>query len=188
MRKVFVSNLVSLDGFLAAPDGDLSWFSVGPEFFGYAQALMAEVGAVLFGRVTYEMMRDYWTRPDVVQNDPLVAGPMNALPKYVYSRTLKQAGWGTWDNAHVSADPVGEVRRLKAQPGGDMVIFGSGGLVSALANAGLIDEYRFIVNPAVLGEGIPMFRNLQHRLALRLAAHRMFDGKVMMLTYHPETA
>lgn len=185
MRRVIVSNLVSLDGYLAAPDGDLSWFAVGPEFLGYAQGLMREVGAILFGRVTYEMMRDYWTSPAVVEGDPLVAGPMNEKPKHVFSRTLRKASWGKWDNASVSADPVATVKQLKAGSGGDMVIFGSGGLVSALAPHGLIDEYRFIVNPTILGKGIPMFRGFDARIPLSLAGSRSFDGKTVMLSCRP---
>ena len=185
MRKVIVSNLISLDGYLAAPDGDLSWFAVGPEFLGYAQGLMREVGAILFGRVTYEMMREYWTSPAAVEGDPLVAGPMNEKPKQVFSKTLKQADWGKWDNASVSADPVATVTELRVAAGGDLVIFGSGGLVSALAPHGLIDEYRFIVNPAILGRGIPMFRGFSTPIPLTLQNSRTFDGKTVMLSYRP---
>lgn len=185
MRRVIVSNLVSLDGYLAASDGDLSWFAVGPEFLLYAQGLMRDVGAILFGRVTYEMMRDYWTSPAAVENDPLVSGPMNEKPKHVFSRTLKQASWGKWDNASVSADPVATVKQLRAGPGGAMVIFGSGGVVSALAPHGLIDEYRFILNPTILGQGIPMFRGLNTRIPLVLVGSRTFDGKTVMLTCRP---
>lgn len=156
---------------------------MGPEFLGYAQGLMREVGAILFGRVTYEMMRDYWTSPAVVEEDPLVAGPMNEKPKHVFSRTLKKVSWGKWDNASVSADPVATVTQLRAGSGADMVIFGSGGLVSALTPHGLIDEYRFIVNPSVLGKGIPMFRGFSERISLVLADSRTFDARTVMLTY-----
>jgi dihydrofolate reductase len=187
MRKVFVSNLVSLDGYLAGPDGDLSWFAVGPDFFAHVNRMMPTLGMLLFGRVTYEMMAGYWTDADNTgDNDPLVTKAMNELPKLVASRTLKEAGWGRWDNATVTADPISAVRALKAQPGGDMVIFGSGGLVSTLAEAGLIDEYRMIMNPTILGQGIPMFRGLQRRVPLKLVASNVFDADVVMLTYHPE--
>lgn len=186
MRKVIVSNLISLDGYLAALDGDLSWFAVGPEFLAYANDLMGSVGAILFGRVTYEMMRDYWTDPKAVtENNQAVVKNMNEQPKHVFSRTLKKADWGKWDNASVSSDPAATVTKLKAGSGGDMVIFGSGGLVSALAPAGLIDEYRFIVNPAILGKGIPMFRGFSARIPLTLLGSRSFDGKTVMLTYRP---
>ena len=187
MRRLIVSNLVSLDGFLAAPDGDLSWFEIGPEFLAYANGLMQQVDAILFGRVTYEMMRDYWTDPVGTHgNDQTVVKQMNELPKYVFSRTLKRAPWGKWDNARVSADPVVTVTQLKAAGGGDMVIFGSGGLVSTLAPRGFIDEYRLIVNPAILGQGTPMFRGLRERIGLKLVDSCRFDGDVVMLRYRPE--
>ncbi|HSC47657.1 MAG TPA: dihydrofolate reductase family protein [Gammaproteobacteria bacterium] len=188
MRKLFVSNLISVDGYLAGPDGDLSWFAVGADFFAYVHKMMPTLGLLLFGRVTYEMMEQYWTRPEVERDDPTVARPMNELPKLVASRTLKKAGWGRWDNATVTADPVQAVRELKAQAGGDMVIFGSGGLVSTLAEAELIDEYRMIMNPFILGQGIPMFRGMKKRVPLKLVASDIFDKNVVMLTYHPETA
>jgi len=189
MRKVFVSNLISLDGYLAGPDGDLSWFAVGPDFFAHVNKMMPSLGLLLFGRVTYEMMAGYWTSPEATKdNDPIVTDAMNVLPKLVASRTLKKAGWGRWDNATVTADPVKAVRELKAQPGGDMAIFGSGGLVSTLAEAGLIDEYRMIMNPVILGEGIPMFRGMRQRVPLKLVSSDIFDKNVVMLTYHPEKA
>jgi dihydrofolate reductase len=187
MRKVFVSNLVSLDGYLAAPDGDLSWFAVGPDFFAHVNKMMPTLGMLLFGRVTYQMMAGYWPNPEsTTDNDPIVTGGMNELPKLVASRTLKKAAWGRWDNATVTADPVAAVRELKAQAGGDMAIFGSGGLVSTLAEADLIDEYRMIMNPVILGEGIPMFRGMQRRVPLKLMSSQVFDQKMVMLTYHPE--
>jgi len=186
MRRVIVSNLVSLDGYLAAPGGDLSWFAVGPEFLAYANGLMQQVSAILFGRVTYEMMRDYWSNPvGTHENDQMVVKQMNELPKHVFSRTLKRTPWGKWDNASVSADPVTAVKQLKSAAGGDMVIFGSGGLVSALAPHGLIDEYRMIMNPAILGQGTPMFRGLSARLPLKLVGNQGFDGATVMLSYRP---
>lgn len=186
MRKLLVSNLVSLDGYLAAPDGDLSWFAVGPDFFAYVNKMMPTLGMILFGRVTYEMMAGYWTKPEVTRDDPVVAPFMNELPKLVASRTLQKAGWGSWDNATVTADPVQKVRQLKSQPGKDLVIFGSGGLVSTLADAGLIDEYRMMMNPVILAQGIPMFRGMQKRIPLELMASEVFDKKMVMLTYRPE--
>src|SRR5205807_1739695 len=120
----------------------------------HVNRMMPSLGLLLFGRVTYEMMAGYWTSPEATKdNDPIVTEGMNELPKLVASRTLKQVGWGRWDNATVTADPVKSVRELKAQAGGDMAIFGSGGLVSSLAEAGLIDEYRMIINPTILGQG-----------------------------------
>jgi dihydrofolate reductase len=160
---------------------------VGPDFFAYVNEMMPTLGMLLFGRVTYEMMAGYWPKPESTKdNDPIVTDAMNELPKLVASRSLKKAAWGRWDNATVTADPAQAVRELKAQAGGDMAIFGSGGLVSALAEAGLIDEYRMIMNPIILGEGIPMFRDMQRRVPLKLVSSRVFDGNTVMLTYRPE--
>ncbi|HSN18875.1 MAG TPA: dihydrofolate reductase family protein, partial [Gammaproteobacteria bacterium] len=116
-----------------------------------------------------------------------VAPFMNELPKLEASRTLTRTPWGYRDNATVTADPVKTVRELKAQSGKDMVIYGSGGLVTTLAQAGLIDEYRLMMNPVILGQGIPMFRGMQRRVALELVDSRVFDNKMTMLTYRPET-
>lgn len=188
MRQVIVSNLVSLDGYIAATDGDLGWFAVGPDFLDYAHDLMGQVGGILFGRATYEMMRDYWTDPGkTAGNDPFVTRRMNELPKHVFSKTLTNASWGTWGNAAVSGDPVTTVTKLKSRPGGDLVIFGSGGLVSALAPHGLIDEYRFIVNPAILGKGVSQFRGFGDRITLVLVGNRSFDDSTVMLTYRSNT-
>jgi dihydrofolate reductase len=133
------------------------------------------------------MMAGYWPNPENTKdNDPIVTGAMNALPKLVASRTLKKAAWGRWDNATVTASPVQAVRELKAMPGGDMAIYGSGGLVSSLAEAGLIDEYRIMMNPTILGGGIPMFRGMHKRVPLQLMKSEVFDKKMVMLTYHPE--
>jgi dihydrofolate reductase len=188
MRKVIVSNLISLDGYIDGPGKDLSWMAPGPEFFSYAQDLLREVDTLLFGRITYQMMENYWTGPGPQKDDPLVATPMNELPKWVFSETLKRAPWGRWDNARVSADPAGTARKLKAEKGKDMVIFGSGGLVSALTPHGLIDEYRILVSPVILGGGTPEFQGLSKRVDLKLAGVKTYDSKLVMLTYRPETA
>ena len=187
MRKVIVSNLISLDGYIEGPDKDISWFGPGSEFFAYAQKMLAEeVDTLLFGRITYQMMESYWTRPDVERDDPYVARAMNELPKWVFSETLKQAPWGRRNNAKVSTDPAGTVKKLKAEQGRAMVIFGSGGLVSALTAHGLIDEYRIMVAPVILGSGTPEFQGLSKRVALKLAGVKIFDQRLAMLIYHLE--
>jgi len=187
MRKVIVSNLISLDGYIDGPGKDLSWHAPGPEFFAYASKLLTEVDTLLFGRITYQMMERYWTSPDAEKGDPAITRPMNELPKWVFSETLKKTPWGRWDNARVSADPAGTVRKLKAEKGKDMVIFGSGGLVSALTPHALIDEYRLLMAPVILGGGTPEFQGLSKRVDFKLAGVRSFDSRLVMLTYHPET-
>lgn len=122
------------------------------------------------------------------RDDPHVARPMNELPKWVFSETLKQAPWGCWDNTRVSADPAGTVRKLKAARGKAMVIFGSGALVSTLTAHGLIDEYRIMVAPVIMGGGTPQFQGLSKRVGLKLAGVKTFDQRLVMLIYHSEGA
>jgi dihydrofolate reductase len=188
MRKIIVSNLMSLDGYLEGPDRELDWFVVDDEFFAYAKSIADEIDAMLFGRVTYQMMADYWTSSAAPeQNDAVIVRMMNETPKVVFSRTLDNASWGKWDNARlVKQDAATEVRRLKSQPGKNMVIFGSVGLISTLAPAGLIDEYRIILNPVILGRGRSMFRDIAARIKLKLLRTHTFKSGVVMLYYRPD--
>jgi dihydrofolate reductase len=186
MRRVIVSNLISLDGYIDAPGKDISWFGPGPEFFAYAQDMLRSADLLLFGRITYELMVSYWPQADAMRDDPGVAKFMNEIPKWVFSETLKEAPWGSWNNAQVSADPAGTVQKLKQQPGRDMVILGSGSLVSALTPHGLIDEYRIMVAPVIVGGGTPEFQGLSKRVNLKLVGTKTFDSRLVMLTYHPE--
>ncbi len=178
MRKVVVSNLISLDGFIAGPSGEIDWHGVDDDFQSYIAGELQSTGMILFGRVTCELLAGYWptATPDV--NDPLLIEAMNALPKIVFSRTLAST---EWNNAVINrGDPVRETERMKAESGKDIFVFGSGTIVSALSASGLVDEYRFFVNPVILGGGVPQFRS---RSNLRLLGTRTFDKGLVMLAY-----
>jgi dihydrofolate reductase len=183
MRKLFVFNLVSLDGFFAGPDGELDWHNVDAEFNEYAISMLDSVDTLLFGRVTYDLMAGYWPTPEGVKDDPLVAQRMNDLSKVVFSRTMDKAGWR--NTRLVMDNIVDEIKNLKKQSGKDMVILSSGTIVSQFAQSGLIDEYRFMVNPIVLGSGKPMFQDLKDRLPLKLLKTWTFRSGNVLLTYKP---
>ena len=183
MRKVIVANLVSLDGFFAGPNGEIDWHNVDEEFNEYAIDLLSSVDALLFGRVTYELMASYWPTPAATENDPIVAGKMNSLPKVVFSRTLEKVEWK--NTRLVKGNLAEEISKMKQQPGKDIVIFGSGSIVSALTQLGLIDEYRIMVNPVVLGNGKPLFKGMNDRLNLKLLRTKMFRSGNVMLCYEP---
>ncbi|HML96451.1 MAG TPA: dihydrofolate reductase family protein [Thermodesulfobacteriota bacterium] len=181
MRKVVVSNLVSLDGFIAGPSGEIDWFSVGGDFMDYTKERLGSMGILLFGRVTYELMAGYWPDASPAENDEAIIHAMNGLPKIVFSRTLASV---EWNNAVVNrGDPVHETERMKAEGGKDIVIFGSGTMVSALSAAGLVDEYRIFVNPVILGAGKTQFGGVGHRVGLRLKETKAFAGGLVLLTY-----
>ena len=189
MRRLLVSNNLSLDGFMAGPDGDLSWFvyggfQTGTEWGDYARGLIQKVGAIILGRRTYEGFVGYWPTAD--DNDPVITERINNLPKYVFSRSLSEVNWGKWGTAHlVKEDLVEWVRRMKQEDGKDLVIYGSGEIVSQLTEHKLIDEYQFAVHPVILGNGIPEFRNISDLRWLKLISVKPFKTGAILHHYHP---
>src|SRR5512135_2681359 len=137
MPKLSVFNLVTLDGYFAGPDGDISWHNVDEEFQELANAASNSGNVLLFGRVTYELMARYWPTPDGIRDDPIVARGMNSATKIVFSRTLDKAEWS--NTRLVKEDMLAEVAKLKQGPGKDLTILGSGSLVAQLSQARLID-------------------------------------------------
>jgi dihydrofolate reductase len=184
MRKVFLFNMVTLDGFFEGPNQDISWHSVDEEFNEFAIRQLNEVDTLLFGRVTYQMMASYWPTEVAISDDPVVAGLMNSLPKIVFSRTLDTAEWN--NSKLVKENVAEEVSQLKQQPGKDIAIFGSSDLAVTLAEHGLIDEYRLIVNPVVLGEGKTLLKGIKDKLQLKLIRTRIFDSGNVLLCYEPD--
>jgi len=190
MRKVLLSNLVTLDGFFAGPKGELDWHIVDEEFNQYAIDLLSKVDALLFGKVTYQLMADYWpaaaTNPSTPKSDVEIADKMNNLPKIVFSKTLQEV---KWNNSRLVKENIAEeISKVKQQPGKDMVIFGSGSIVSTFMQHGLIDEYRIIVNPIVLGNGNPLFKGINGKQNLKLLNTKVFDSGLVILFYEPAQA
>ena len=183
MRKVVVSNMVSLDGFIAGPNGELDWHLVERDFIKYSEEMLEAADAILMGRVTYELMAAYWPLPENIKNDPIVAAKMNGLPKFVFSRTMDNA---TWENTTLVKDNLKEnLTKLKQQPGKDILILGSGSIVAMLTQMGLIDEYRFIINPVILGAGMPQFKGGADKTKLTLTGMSKLTSGVVILTYKP---
>lgn len=177
MRKLIVSNLMSLDGFFEGPNGELDWHVVDEEFFDYAREMLRSADSILFGRKTYEMMARYW--PAAPKDE--IAEKMNTLAKIVFSRTLDKAEWQ--NSRLVRDDAAQEVATLKKMPGKDMVILGSAKLSLSLLEQGLIDEYRVILNPVLLGKGNLLFQNAAKKLNLKLKNTRMLKSGVALLYY-----
>lgn len=185
MRKIFLFNLVTLDGFFEGPDHDISWHNVDEEFNEFAIQQLGELGGLLFGRVTYELMAGYWPTPGAIRDDPEVSARMNSLSKVVFSRTLEKADWN--NTRLIKENIIEETASLKKQPGKDLAIFGSSDLAVSLIPHGLIDEFRIMVNPVVLGRGKPLFQGLKDKLKLRLLKTRTFRSGTAMLYYQPVT-
>ena len=182
MRTLYLFNMVTLDGFFeGATKGEIDWHNVDAEFNDFAIDQLNATDLIIFGRVTYEGMASYWPTPMAIENDPVVAGKMNAIAKVVISRNLKKAEWN--NTRLIKSNIVDEIMSLKKQPGKDMAIFGSADLASTFINHGLIDEFRIIVNPILLGNGSPLFKKMSQRIKLKLAKARTFKSGNVLLIY-----
>ncbi len=184
MRKVIFFMLISLDGYFEGPGRDINWHNVDDEFNEFAVQQTGEFGALLFGRVTYELMAGYWPSEAAKRDDPIIAGLMNSLPKIVFSKTLDRA---KWENTKlIKENFVDEILKLKQQPGKDIAIFGSSDLAVTFIEHGLIDEFRIMVNPIVLGEGKPLLKGIKGKLDLKLIKTKMFKSGNILLYYEPK--
>ena len=183
MRKLFAFNMISLDGFFEGPNQDINWHNVDEEFNEFAIEQTSTIGTILFGRVTYQLMESYWPTPDALKNDPVIAGLMNSLPKIVFSKTLDEA---EWNNTRLVKDNiVEEILKLKQQTGKELAVFGSANLLSTLMQMDLVDEHRIIINPLVLGKGVPLFKKVDEKINLRLLKTRIFKSGNVLLYYEP---
>jgi dihydrofolate reductase len=184
MRSILAFEVVTLDGYYEGPNGEFDWPVTDAEFEQFAVEQIDEVDALLFGRVTYEMMASYWpTAMAKEQNDARITEKMNGLPKFVVSRTLDRADWA--ETRVLRGDLAEEVTALKQQPGRGIAVFGSPALVVSLLEAGLIDELRVMVSPVLLGAGKSLFRTADERIALKLLGARCFASGNVLLTYEP---
>jgi len=182
LRKLIYSMGVSLDGFIAGPDGEIDWSAPDEELHRFHNQQARETGAHLYGRRLYETMSPWETadeRPSAPEPVLEFARIWKDTPKIVFSRTLEKVE----GNARlVRGDASQEVARLKEQPGGDLAV-GGAGLASTFIQLGLIDEYRLFVSPVVLGAGTPYFPGLDERLELALVETRTFASRVVYLRY-----
>jgi dihydrofolate reductase len=184
MRKLGVFNFISLDGCFKGPEGDISWHRQDAEGSGYAAEMLKAESTLLFGRVTYELMAGYWPTPEAILSQPTVAEGMNRAEKIVFSRTLNTVDWH--NTRLVKSNIADEIRKMKQMEGNDMTLLGSGSIVTQFAEEGLIDEFRIMVDPVVLGGGTQIFKGISHRLDLRHTATRVFNNGNVLLSYRSE--
>ena len=177
---------LSLDGYYCDARGDMSFAHKPPtdtEWNEFVAANASGGGMLLFGRITYEMMAAWWPTPMAAETMPEVAKRMNEMPKVVFSRTMKSAGWT--NTTLVKDDLVGTVRRMKGEPGPDMATLGSGTVVTQLAKARLLDVLQVVVVPVALGGGKSLFAGLEQRLDFTLTNSRAFKNGSVVLWYTP---
>ncbi len=184
MRQLTVFNNVTLDGYIADAQNDMSWAHQTPaddEWNAFVSGNAQGGGALMFGRITYDLMASYWPTPAAQAAMPVVADRMNRGPKFVFSRTLTQPEWQ--NTTVLTGDIAAVTRKLKSEPGPGIVILGSASIVAQLTAAGLIDAYQFVVHPVVLGAGKTMFAGLKDSVRLKLTNSRAFKNGNVVLTY-----
>jgi dihydrofolate reductase len=185
MRKLVLSMGVSLDGLvaLAGRFGAAGW-GLPPDDPALKErklGWMRDVGLHLMGRNTYQEMAEFWP----VSNDAYAA-PMNEIPKVVFSRTLERAEWA--DSRIARGDLAEEIATLKREPGKDMLAWGGAAFAQSLSTLGLVDEYRLILQPVALGQGLPLFKDLTAPLRLELVDAQTYPTGAALHIYRPALA
>ncbi len=187
MAKLTVFNMISLDGYFVDVKGDMSWAhntNKDEEWDKFIEGNAKAGGVLLFGRNTYELMAGYWPTQLAHQQFPVVAERMDNLSKVVFSRTLKKV---SWSNTQLVRDNLSEeIQSMKKGSGKDMVVMGSGSIVSQLTQDLLIDEYQIVMIPVILGKGRTMFEGIKSKLALKLSNTRNFRNGNVLLCYKPK--
>jgi dihydrofolate reductase len=182
MGKLVLQMGVSLDGLVARPGkhGAGGW-GLPPEDPALKQRKLEwlhNAGLHLMGRVTYEEMAEFWPTSD----DPYAA-PMNDIPKVVFSKTLEQA---TWRESRIArGDLTAEIAELKREPGKDVIAWGGAAFAQSLNRLGLVDEYRLVLQPVALGDGLPLFKGLTAPIRLELVEAQTYDTGAALHVYHP---
>jgi dihydrofolate reductase len=181
MSKLIFQAMITLDGFFEGPNREIDWHIVDEEFNHYAIEMLDDAEILLFGRITYQLMESYWPAPEAISNDPVVAAKMNSLRKVVVSRSLEKADWN--NSVLLKENVPAEINRLKKQAKKNLVIFGGSDLALSLIGHRLIDEFRIIINPVLLGSGKRLFQGLEERLKLVLLHSKGFKSGNTMNTY-----
>ena len=192
MRKLVLTEWISLDGYTAGPDSDMSFVgeSFNDEMGKYEDDIVNTGDTLVLGRVTYESFAGSWPyvpdKPDVSENEKAYARKLNSMRKIVFSKTLDTADW---NNSVLlrEIDPE-TIKRWKQEDGKDMLIYGSASIVQQLTNLGLIDEYQLLVHPVVLGGGKPLLKDIADKHRLKLVSAKPFSSGVVLLTYQPAEA
>jgi dihydrofolate reductase len=174
---------LSLDGCYSDANGDMSWaHTQDPEQAEFTSQNARGGSGLLFGRITYDMMRSFWPSPQAAEMMPDVAASMNALPKFVASRSLKSADWS--NTTVLGGDLISDVKKLKAS-GPDLTILGSGSIVAQLATAGLLESLDVMLVPVSLGGGKRLFDGMPRSLGWKREDVRQFSNGNVFLRYRP---
>jgi dihydrofolate reductase len=185
MRNLISFMHTSLDGFVAGRNGEMDWINLDDAMFDFVATMTDQADTALYGRVTYEMMQSYWPKageqPNATKHDKEHSNWYNKVSKVVLSKTIRETGL---HNTKVISDHLSDnINKLKQQNGKNILIFGSPGASQSLLNQGLIDEFWLFVNPIILGQGMPLFKDIIGTTKLKLVESKTFACGVIALHY-----
>lgn len=185
MRKIISFMHISLDGFVAGPNGEMDWIKVDQEMFDYVGRRISEGNTALYGRVTYQMMESYWPtagdKPDASRHDIEHSKWYSQVHKVVLSRTLNEPE--LTNTTIISDNLTDNINKIKQQEGPDILLFGSPTATHSLIQLNLIDGYWLFVNPIILGQGIHLFTDIKDKIKLKLLNTHPFTSGVTELNY-----
>ena len=185
MRHLIFFMHISLDGFVAGPNGELDWVNIDDTIFDFVGTMTDKADTALYGRVTYEMMQSYWPtageKPDASKHDKEHSVWYKKVSKVVLSKTMSEKGL---ENTTVISDQLADnINKVKNQDGKNILIFGSPTASYSLLSQGLIDEFWLFVNPVLLGQGIPLYKGVTETIKLKLIETKTFPCGVIALHY-----
>ena len=188
MRKLIFFMHTSLDGFVAGLNGEMNWIHIDETMFDFVATVTDKADTALYGRVTYEMMQNYWPtageKPNASKHDKEHSAWYNKVSKVVLSKTLSEKGL---NNTKVIGDHLADnIHEIKKQEGKNILIFGSPRASHALLSEGLIDEFWLFVNPLLLGKGSPLFKGVSETTKLKLIETKTFSSGVIALHYETQ--
>ena len=190
MRKIISFMHISLDGFVAGPNGELNWAKVDEEIFDHVGKRISEGDTALYGRVTYQMMENYWPtagdKPTATKHDIEHSKWYSKVHKVVLSKTMNPDSYrdaGLTNTKIISDNLSDRINEIKQQPGKDILLFGSPTATHSLMQLNLIDGYWLFVNPIILSKGIPLFADIKDKIKLKLLTTRQFTSGVVELNY-----
>ncbi len=188
MRKLKLQMHMTLDGFVACPNGELDWMIRSDNGRKIINALIDSSDTILMGRKMTDGFMNYWE--NIVNNQPespefTFAKKMVDTPKVVFSRTLDKSAWT--NTVLAKGNLIDEIANLKNQTGKDLLVYGGADFVASLIKENLIDEYNLFVQPVILGKGLTIFDKTENRLNLKFVESERFDGGVVLLHYAPRS-
>ncbi len=178
MRRIILFNMVTADGFFEGEDNDISWHHVDEEVNEFFIEQMKTADTILFGRKTFEVMENFWPTEKASEEDPVVAAIMSNYLKIVFSKTRSRSGWT--NTKFAGENVVEEIKKLKSQAGKEIIILGSSDLCKILVEYNLVDEFRLMINPTVLGSGRKFFYT---KMNWQLLKTKVFGNGNVLLCY-----